>query len=287
MSKAPEQRYFSVIGNPIQHSKSPVIHAMFGEQTGLDLCYVAIESHFDDFVATVNDFRRAGGLGMNVTVPFKEHAWRLADRHSERAVHARAVNTLKLDGRHIYGDNTDGVGLVRDLQQNLGLDLQHASVLLLGAGGAVRGVLAPLLDAGISSLTLANRTPQKAVDLAQAFQSAGNITGGGYDDLPDSPFDLIINGTAASLAGQLPPLPASVFGDHTLAYDMMYGDRPTVFMEWADANGAERVSDGLGMLVEQAAESYYIWNQVRPDTRPVIEALRQLPLSENERMPGK
>ncbi|RTZ61656.1 MAG: shikimate dehydrogenase [Gammaproteobacteria bacterium] len=275
MSKRNQQPYFCVVGNPIQHSKSPLIHSMFGEQTGLDLCYVAIETHFDDFVSTVDDFRRAGGLGMNVTVPFKEQAWRLADEHSDRAIHAQAVNTLTLDGKHIYGDNTDGVGLVRDLEQNLGLQLQNATVLLLGAGGAVRGVLAPLLNAGVRSLTLANRTVQKAVDLARTFQPVGNITGGGYDDLPDSPFDLIINGTAASLAGQLPPLPASVFGDHTLAYDMMYGDRPTVFMEWAGANGAARVSDGLGMLVEQAAESYYVWNRVRPETRPVIEKLRQ------------
>ncbi len=275
MSKAPEKRYFSVIGNPIQHSKSPAIHAMFGEQTGLDVCYVAIESQLEDFVASVKDFHQAGGLGMNITVPFKEHAWRLADEHSDRARHAQAVNTLKLEGKRIYGDNTDGVGLVADLEKNLGQNLADAAVLLLGAGGAVRGVIAPLLDAGVKSLTLANRTSQKAVVLAENFRSLGDISGGGYDDLPASAFDIIINGTAASLSGDVPPLPASVFGANTLAYDMMYGDKPTVFMEWAAANGAASVSDGLGMLVEQAAESFFIWNDVRPDTRPVIDAMRE------------
>ena len=275
MSKPPEKRYFSVIGNPIQHSKSPAIHAMFGEQTGLDVCYVAIESQPENFVATIADFQRAGGLGMNVTVPFKQQAWRLADEHSDRARHAQAVNTLKLEGMRIYGDNTDGVGLVADLEKNLGRNLADAKVLLLGAGGAVRGVIAPLLGAGVRSLTLANRTPQKAVALAESFRSLGDIGGGGYSDLPDTAFDIVINGTAASLSGDVPPVPTSVFGDQTLAYDMMYGDRPTVFMEWASANGAASVSDGLGMLVEQAAESFYIWNSVRPDTRPVIDAMRK------------
>lgn len=276
MSKNNEQQlYFSVVGNPIQHSKSPTIHSMFGEQTGLNVCYVAIESHTDDFVSTVEDFQRAGGLGMNVTVPFKEYAWRLANEHSERAFHAQAVNTLKLEGGHIYGDNTDGVGLVTDIQQNLERDLRDASVLLLGAGGAVRGVLAPLLDAGVKSLTLANRTPQKAVDLARAFDAPGQLTGGGYEDLPEGDFDIVINGTAASLSGDLPPLASTVFGKNTLAYDMMYGDKPTVFMEWAAENGAACVSDGLGMLVEQAAESFFVWNDVRPDTRPVIDKLKK------------
>ncbi|RCV87149.1 shikimate dehydrogenase [Billgrantia montanilacus] len=264
---------YCVFGNPISHSKSPMIHAAFAEQTGEDIDYTAIEAPLDDFAGAWRRFTAAGGRGANVTVPFKEQAFSLCDTLSERARRAGAVNTLLLgaDGRS-HGDTTDGVGLVRDLEHH-GVSLAGARILVLGAGGAVRGVLEPLLAAGPASLLVANRTAAKAEALAVDFADLGEIRGGGFD-VVSGPFDVVINGTSASLGGELPPLPDDLFGTGATAYDMMYGAEPTVFLSWAAKRGACTV-DGLGMLVEQAAESFFQWRGKRPLTEPVRESLRR------------
>ncbi len=272
---------YAVIGNPIAHSKSPQIHQMFAEQTGEDLRYKAIESPPDGFAATIERLREAGYKGCNVTVPFKFNAFKIATELSERARAAEAVNTLSFAGDTIRGDNTDGAGLVRDIEQNLDISLQDKKVLLMGAGGASYGVVLPLLTAG-AALSIANRTPERAVELAKKFASS-SVRGGGYADLTGSKFDVIINATSAGLTDSKIPLPASplfpkggqegIFAPGSLAYDMMYG-RETPFMAFARANGAAIVVDGLGMLIEQAAEAFYIWRGVRPETAPVIAALR-------------
>ncbi|NWG86117.1 MAG: shikimate dehydrogenase [Hydrogenophilaceae bacterium] len=263
---------YAVFGNPIAHSKSPVIHAEFARQTGQDMAYEAILAPLDGFPAAVQAFREAGGKGANVTVPFKEQAFELAGRRTARAEAAGAVNTLKFEGDAILGDNTDGVGLVSDLTRNLGLVLASQRILLLGAGGAARGVVLPLLAEAPAGLFIANRTADKAVALAQRFVSSGPVEGGGFDALAGRQFDVVINATAASLAGELPPLPEGLFAPGALAYDMMYG-KETPFLAFARAHGA-RVADGLGMLVEQAAEAFYLWRGVRPETAPVITLLR-------------
>lgn len=263
---------YCVFGHPVGHSKSPRIHAAFAEQTGEDLAYEAIEASLDDFAGAWRSFIAAGGRGANVTVPFKEDAYRLADVLSPRARRAGAVNTLMLGKRgETYGDTSDGVGLVRDLQAHAA-PLEGARILVLGAGGAVRGVLEPLLAARPATLMIANRTVDKAQRLATGFRDLGETTGGGFDAVV-GPFDLVINGTSASLEGDLPPLPDDLFADDALAYDMMYGAEPTVFLRWADERGARTV-DGLGMLVEQAAESFFVWRNTRPDTAAVRELLR-------------
>ncbi len=266
---------YAVIGNPIEHSKSPLIHQAFAEQTGEDLEYGRIlgePGHFDQKVA---EFLTTGGRGLNITVPFKEDAWRLADERSERAETAGAVNTLILlpDGR-LRGDNTDGVGLVRDLSVNQGCKLAEAEILLLGAGGATRGVLRPLLEAGPAQLVIANRTASKAVALAADCADLGAISGCGLDQLEHQSFDIIINGTAAGLAGEVPDIPDTVLRPRGWTYDMMYGDKPTAFMRWGEEHGASHALGGLGMLVEQAAESFFLWRGVRPETAPVIEMLK-------------
>ena len=264
---------YCVFGHPVAHSKSPAIHAAFAAQCGDDISYHAIEAPLDDFAGAWRDFVADGGRGANVTVPFKEAAFALCDTLSQRARRAGAVNTLILGGNGLtYGDTTDGVGLVRDLQHH-GVALAGARILVLGAGGAVRGVLAPLLAEAPARLCVANRTAHKAAALAADFGDLGEVTGGGYAAVA-GPFDLVINGTSASLAGQLPPLPDDLFAPRAIAYDMMYGAAPTVFLRWAAERGAAGV-DGLGMLVEQAAESYFQWRGKRPDTAPVREALRQ------------
>ncbi|MDX5333546.1 MAG: shikimate dehydrogenase [Gammaproteobacteria bacterium] len=268
---------YAVVGNPIAHSKSPRIHALFAEQTGEDLRYEALLAPLDDFAGTVRTFREAGGRGLNVTVPFKQEAWLMATVRSEAAERAGAVNTLSfLDNGLIRGDNTDGIGLLRDLTANHAVSLAARRVLVLGAGGAVRGILQPLLATGPEAVFIANRTADKAVQLARDFADLGNIDGGGLDVLGSQPpFDVIINGTAAGLQGELPPLPEGILAPGGCGYDMVYGDRPTAFVEWALAQGAALALDGLGMLVEQAAESFYIWRGLRPETAPVIAALRQ------------
>ena len=266
---------YAVIGNPIEHSKSPMIHQRFAVQTGQDIRYEKILGDLEYFADDVRDFFASGGKGLNVTVPFKEQAWRLADELSARADSAGAVNTLILqpDGR-IRGDNTDGVGLVRDLQQNNGFRLEAARVLLLGAGGASRGVVRPLLEQGVADLLVANRTASRAEDLAAQMAALGPVSGCGLDELTDQNFDLIINGTAAGLTGQVPVVPVDCLGKNTWVYDMMYASEPTAFVKWALEHGAVRALDGLGMLVEQAAESFFLWRGIRPNTRNVIEELR-------------
>ena len=260
---------YAVFGHPIAHSKSPQIHTAFARQTGQDIRYEAILAPLDGFAASVAAFIAAGGRGANVTVPFKEEALRLASRLSPRAQRAGAVNTLSFDADGILGDNTDGAGLVADLSRNLRCTIAGKRILLLGAGGAARGVIEPLLDQQPAALVIANRTVSRAEELAELFGRGVRACG---FDVADTPFDLVINATAASLAGDLPPLSPRVFAPDTLAYDMMYG-RDTPFLDFARTHGA-RTADGLGMLVEQAAEAFYLWRRVRPDTAPVIAALR-------------
>ncbi len=269
---------YCVFGNPVAHSKSPAIHAAFARQTGETIEYTATEAPLEDFAGAWRRFVAEGGRGANVTVPFKEVAFRLCEVPSPRARRAGAVNTLILGGNgksndsKVYGDTTDGVGLVRDLKRH-GVELAGGRILVLGAGGAVRGVLEPLLAEGPASLLVANRTAAKAEALAEDFADLGPIHGGGFSAV-DGAFDLVINGTSASLAGDLPPLPETLFADGATAYDMMYGAEPTVFLRWSAERGA-RCLDGLGMLVEQAAESFFQWRSKRPDTAPVLEMLRQ------------
>lgn len=266
---------YAVTGNPIAHSKSPSIHAEFAKQTGEDMAYTALLAPLDGFGSTVNHFINQGGKGMNVTVPFKQEAYQLASALSERAQLAQAVNTLKFENGSIFGDNTDGAGLVRDIQENLGFRIKNKRVLLLGAGGAARGVILPILKQLPDSLTIANRTAAKALELQQQFSTYGSIAGGGYSDLASQAFDLVINATSSSLNDALPPLLPGVFASHSLAYDMMYGKGLTPFLLFAQSEGAGQLADGLGMLVEQAAESFFIWRGVRPSTLPVIELLRK------------
>ena len=269
---------YAVIGNPIAHSKSPQIHAAFARQTGQELSYEALLAPVDGFAQTVADFRAHGGRGLNVTVPFKLEAFALADRHTARAQAAGAVNTLAFGADGIHGDNTDGAGLVRDLSANLNLELAGRRILLLGAGGATRGALLPLLDSRPARLTIANRTVAKADVLAALFAARAGDTvldACGFDALAGRRFDLVINATAASLADELPPLPPGLYAEGALAYDMMYARAPTRFMRAALADGAARVADGLGMLVEQAAESFTLWRGVRPDSAPVLAELRR------------
>lgn len=265
---------YCVFGNPVAHSKSPVIHAAFSELTGQALRYEARLAPVEDFAGSLQAFLAEGGRGCNVTVPFKEQAWALAEVRSPRAEKAGAVNTLLpgKDGR-LYGDNTDGVGLVRDLVQNAGIALAGKRVLVLGAGGAVRGVLSPLLAERPALLVVANRTAAKAEVLAALFADEGVISGCGFEALPGRQFDVVINGTSASLQGDLPPLPDGLLATGALAYDMMYGAEPTIFLRWAAAQGAY-TRDGLGMLVEQAAEAFFLWRQVRPPTAEVLAQLR-------------
>lgn len=266
---------YAVMGNPIAHSKSPSIHTLFAEQTQQSILYTAIHVDIEGFKQAVGNFSAAGGKGLNITVPFKQEAWTLVTERSERAERAGAVNTIKIDDGQLYGDNTDGVGLVNDLMINNSIELKDKKILLMGAGGAARGVLVPLLKQNPSFLFVANRTPDRAKDLASTFSDLGAIEGGGYEHIPDEKFDVVINATAASLQGDLPPLPDNLLNDNASCYDMMYGAKPTPFMIWATENNAEKVLDGLGMLVEQAAESFYIWRDVRPETKIVIEELRK------------
>jgi shikimate dehydrogenase len=272
---------YAVFGNPIAHSKSPRIHALFAHQTGQDLSYEARLAPLEDFPGAVTAFQASGGRGANVTVPFKEQAYALTHRLTPRAEAAGAVNTLAFETDGILGDNTDGAGLVRDLTANLGLNLSDARILLMGAGGAARGVILPLLERRPGELVIANRTASKAEELAAHFRdgfpgfrfATSGLRGGSYQALHGRQFDLVINATSASLGGELPPLPDALFAPDALAYDMMYG-RDTPFLAFARQRGA-RPADGLGMLVEQAAEAFTLWRGIRPDTAPVIAALRE------------
>ena len=266
---------YAVMGNPIAHSQSPRIHRLFAEQTGQSISYTALLVEADGFAAAVAEFVKADGKGLNITVPFKREAYDIADELGPRAQRAGAVNTLLIrDDGMLYGDNTDGTGLVRDLTQNLKLSLSSKQVLLLGAGGAARGVLAPLLHQKPARLLIANRTAERAIELAERFADLGDVEGCGFQALSGHVFDIIINATAAGLQGQAPDLPEAVIGPHSYCYDMMYGSSPTAFMRYARQRGTQHTFDGLGMLVEQAAESFLIWRGVFPDTGPVIETLR-------------
>lgn len=271
---------FAVIGHPIAHSRSPAIHSAFAEQTGIGLHYSRIEAQPDTFEACVSDFFRNGGQGLNVTVPFKERAWRLAQANlSARAQLAGAVNTLWTRAGDLQGCNTDGVGLVRDLQR-LALLGSAPQVLLLGAGGAVKGVIGPLLDAGCAHLHVANRTAARALALRQAWLDqrpldCNRLSAGGLTDLPKQTWDLVINGTASGLQDQTLELPEDLYRGNTRAYDMMYGSTPTAFLTQAQSRGVTQMADGLGMLVEQAAESFKLWHGVMPKTSPVIETIRR------------
>ncbi len=268
---------YAVMGNPIGHSKSPLIHRQFAEQTGESICYEALLVEKGGFAAAVEAFQTEGGKGLNVTVPFKEEAWALIENRTPRAELAGAVNTIVFgaDGRRC-ADNTDGIGLVRDLTVNHQIELAGKRILVLGAGGAVRGVLAPLLACRPKQLVVANRTLAKAKRLAELFAAEGTIAARGFDELAAaSPFDLLINGTAASLEGKVPPLPKGVLVAGASCYDMMYGSEPTAFQRWAAEQGVAQALDGLGMLVEQAAEAFYLWRGVRPDTAAVLKSLRE------------
>lgn len=263
---------YAVVGHPITHSLSPAIHRMFAEQTGEKMEYEGIELPVTSFETRIWQLFKDGYSGFNVTAPFKGDAFDFVDQMSGRAERARAVNTMKkMDDGRIFGDTTDGVGLLTDLTENLGWSLQNANILILGAGGAVRGVLEPLLAQDPNSLVVANRTLQKAEELADDYPA---LTPSTFDELHGQ-FDLVINGTSASLSGQIPPLPAGLINAGTKCYDMAYGKEPTAFLVWAKAQGAVEYSDGLGMLVGQAAESFYIWRNVRPDVKPIIEKLRE------------
>lgn len=265
---------YCVFGNPVAHSKSPAIHAEFARQTGENIRYDALLAPLDGFADSVRSFIAGGGRGANVTVPFKEEAFRLCSAHSARAQLAGAVNTLRFDGSQIFGDNTDGAGLVRDLTVNLATPLTGRRILLLGAGGAARGVIGPILEQHPEMLVIANRTASKASALATLFASLGPVSGCGYSGLAGSRFDVVINATSASLSGDVPPLPAGIFANGAMAYDMMYGKGDTPFLAHARQLGVPQLADGRGMLVEQAAEAFFVWRGVRPDSLPVLDKLR-------------
>lgn len=267
---------YAVFGNPIKQSRSPAIHAAFAAQSGQAIQYRAVRVAEDGFERAANHFFSEGGCGLNITVPFKQDAFQFAGRLTDRAQRAGAVNTLSraTDGV-IEGDNTDGIGLVRDMIANLGWVVQGLRVLIIGAGGAVRGVLEPLLRERPKEMLIVNRTPERAVQLAREFADLGAVEGGGYERVGERQFDLVINASSAGLSGEMPELPATLLTERSCCYDMVYGAEPTPFMRWAAHHAAWAVSDGLGMLVEQAAQSFYIWRHVRPETRPVINQIRE------------
>jgi len=267
---------YAVIGNPIEHSKSPLIHSQLAEQTQEAVEYGRILGSLEHFAKDVELFFKQGGKGLNITVPFKEQAWQLADELSDRAKIAGAVNTLSLlAGGRIRGDNTDGVGLVRDLAYNHGIDIEKQTVLLLGAGGASKGVALPLLQCNPIQLIIANRTASRAEKLASSLKPYGDATGCGLDQLTDERFSLIINGTASSLTGKVPQIPETILATDGITYDMMYSDQATAFVQWGLDHRASKALDGLGMLVEQAAESFALWRGIRPATERVIQGLRE------------
>lgn len=268
---------YCVFGNPISHSQSPRIHAAFARQTGQDLQYEATLAPTGGFAQAVQTFITEGGRGANVTVPFKQDAWQLATRLTPRAKLAGAVNTLSFCNGEILGDNTDGAGLVRDLIDNLGISIAGKRILMLGAGGAARGVCGPLLEQRPHSLTIANRTVATARALAERFAALGTVTGCGFDILNGQTFDLVIDATSTSLNAVMPPLPDNLFATGSLAYSMMYGLTESPFRAFAERQGAAGYADGLGMLIGQAAESFFIWRGIRPDCRPVMELLLTAP----------
>ena len=266
---------YAVIGNPISHSKSPLIHSEFARQTEQDMAYTAIEVPLDGFANSLKQLRDVLKLrGINITVPFKEQAWQQIENKSERAMRAGAINTILFnqDGS-MYGENTDGIGLCQDLTVNHAVSLKDKRILLLGAGGAARGVVEPILAHQPKALFIANRTASKAEQLAKIFAELGTVRGGGFDDI-SAQFDVVINATAASLQGDVPPLPDNLLADNACCYDMMYSDNDTAFITWAKNHGAAKAIDGLGMLVEQAAEAFRLWRGIKPATNHVIAMFR-------------
>lgn len=268
---------YAVIGNPIAHSKSPFIHQAFAQQTGQELVYEAILASHETFPQVVIDFHQAGGKGLNITTPFKEQAYRLADQRTPRAERVGAVNTICFQQEgSVLGDNTDGVGLVNDLQNNLRWPIQQQRILILGAGGAARGIIPALLAEKPALIVIVNRTLEKAMMLAEQFSELGPIAAYDYPALPQGSFNFIINATTASLQGELPPLTTAVIAHDTRCYDLFYSNQLTPFLRWSADQGVVKFADGLGMLVEQAAESFYLWRGVRPDTAPVLRDLKKI-----------
>ncbi len=266
---------YCLFGNPVAHSKSPRIHAEFARQTHQNIHYSAVLVPEHEFPEAVRKFQELGGCGANVTLPFKQEAWRLCAQRQPRAHLAGAVNTLWFGaGGVIVGDNTDGAGLVRDITVNRGLQLRDIDLLVLGAGGAARGVIPALVEASPRRIVIANRTPERALELAAEFGAVFPVEACGFQGLTGQVFDAIINATSASLQGQVPPLPAGVIRAAGWCYDLMYAREPTAFLSWAADRGVSHRIDGLGMLVEQAAESFWIWRGIRPETAPVIKLLR-------------
>lgn len=266
---------YAVMGNPIAHSQSPRIHTLFAYQTGEDLVYNRLLVPTEGFAAAVAEFAAGGGGGLNITVPFKLQAWHQVDRRTARAELAGAVNTIAMTPAGWLGDNTDGAGLVRDLHYNHGVMLQERRILVVGAGGAGRGVLPSLLAEGPAEIVLANRTRERAEAIAAALTDVGRVTACGLTELAGEPFDLVINGTSAGLNERIPALPENLRIRGATAYDMIYGETPTAFCRWALNHGAACALDGLGMLVEQAAESFLLWRGIRPQTTAVIQMLRE------------
>ncbi|HVW71435.1 MAG TPA: shikimate dehydrogenase [Steroidobacteraceae bacterium] len=274
-SEADNLDRYGVVGHPVSHSWSPFIHAFFARETGQSLTYRLYDFTPEEFPSRVREFFKQGGRGLNITLPHKIAAVDLADELTARAAHAAAVNTFAVrnDGS-LLGDNTDGAGLVRDLCDNLGIVITHRQILIIGAGGAARGVLAPLLALSPTEVVIANRTSERAETLARTFEKLGAVQGVGFSQVADRPFDLIINATSASLSGEIPAVPPAVVGPETVCYDMAYGKTDTPFVRWASKLGCTRALQGWGMLVEQAAESFRVWRGVRPATGPVLAALR-------------
>ena len=268
---------YGVMGYPVSHSRSPVIHRLFALQTGQELQYELLQVLPDKLDMAVAQFQRTGGKGLNITVPHKIEVTRLVNTMSDRAARAGAVNTLAFANDEIFGDNTDGVGLIRDLITNLGFQLHHSNILILGAGGATRGIIAPLLESKPTKITIANRTLSKAQDLVQYFAETGAVNACRFDQVdPAEHYNIVINATSAGVKGETPPYPKSAISPDTFCYDLSYGLTPTPFSSWAAARGAERSVMGWGMLVEQAAESFRIWRGVRPDT---VAVLKQMTIS--------
>jgi shikimate dehydrogenase len=266
---------YALFGNPINHSKSPHIHRQFAEQTGQDMHYTKQLVNEGEFEQAVQDFFAQGGKGLNITVPFKLNAFEFAQKRTARAERAGAVNTLAyLADGSILGDNTDGIGMVHDMH-NLGWEIEGKRILILGAGGAVRGILQPLLEENPAQVVIANRTKSKADELAKNFHDLGNVQAKAFEQLDSEVFDIVINGTSASMQGELPPLPDNLLAANACCYDMMYGSEPTIFLRWAVERGAAQTADGLGMLIGQAAEAFYLWRQIRPEVVPVITAMRR------------
>ena len=270
----PKRQLYAVFGNPIAHSQSPLVHSLFAKQVGIDLEYRAIQVDIGGFEQAVSGFQANGGNGLNVTVPFKLNAWKIADELTDRAQLAGAVNTLFFQDNRIKGDNTDGAGLVKDIELNLNATLSDSKILVIGAGGAVRGVLAPMLEKQPESITISNRTKGKADALVEMFADYGTVSSTTLEQANLDRYDIVINATSTGIHGEVPSVSPQVFRGVSLVYDMMYGKNPTKFMQWAGQNSGAQISDGLGMLIEQAAESFNIWHGVMPQTSAVIGAVR-------------